>query len=52
MPFARKTLAISRASIESSKLIVPTTLDLIAGSVTNGVVYEVFSAQVYNLLDD
>ena len=38
MPFARRIFAIYSASIASSKLIVPTTFDRIAGSVTNGVV--------------
>src|SRR5487761_1985141 len=47
MPFARSAAATFVASMESSKLMVPTTLDRIAGSTTNGVVYEVFSAHLY-----
>src|SRR5262249_39062043 len=46
MPLARRTFATSAASTESAKSMVPTTLDRCAGSATNGVVYEVFSAQV------
>ena len=38
MPLARKTLAISSASIDSAKLMVATTFERAAGSVTNGVV--------------
>ena len=38
IPFSRSAAEIFVASIASSKLIVPTTFERIAGSVTNGVV--------------
>jgi hypothetical protein len=46
IPFARSTFATAAASTESAKSIVPTTSERSAGSVTNGVAYGDFSAQV------
>ena len=37
MPFSRSTPAIASAETASAKSMVPTTVDRIAGSVTNGV---------------
>ena len=42
---SRKAFAIAEASTESSRSIVPTTCERSAGDATNGVVYEVRSAQ-------
>src|SRR3954447_3827896 len=52
MPFARSTLATAAASTESSKSIVPTTAERLAGSETNGVAYGDLSAQPYRIDDD
>ena len=52
MPFARSVDATAAASTASSKSIVPTTSERFAGSATNGVVYEVRSAQPYRCSED
>jgi hypothetical protein len=45
MPFARSARAISAASTDSSRSIVPITSERFAGSRTNGVAYAEASAQ-------
>ena len=49
MPLARSAFATAGASIASSKSMVPMTCERSAGSVTYGVVYDVFSAQEYRI---
>jgi hypothetical protein len=46
IPFARRAVAIAAASTESSKSIVPTTSERLAGSATNGVANSLASAQL------
>ena len=45
MPLARSVAAITAASTESSKSIVPTTSERLAGSATKGVANSLASAQ-------
>jgi hypothetical protein len=52
MPFARSVEATAAASTASSKSIVPTTSERLAGSVTNGVVWALRSAQPYRCSEE